>query len=251
MTSERQDTSQDVEVKQNSFFSRQPSSALSRLAFWLYLVGALSSIGGAVTIALASGAPSRDIVIAALTGLVCTVLFATRMRWLQVLSLVLGIYLCYQICTEPYVISSLMAPRTDPQGGFGHFIGVVLAIVVGLMAVCANAGVVLQNYRQGSRQTPRWLTSILSGVVGIGVGALLLGSLVQPAITTGTLYTNGVPTVHMSAGSFVQTSITIPKGAKLLLVDDVAAVHIIANGSWQNGAIVQTSEAGAPTVNNL
>ena len=239
------------EAKAERWFTRQPSSALSRLAFWMFLVGTLASIGGGVAITITSGAPSPDIILSAVTGLVCTILMATRMRWMQVLSLILGCFGLYQIFTQPYVISSVLAPKTDPNGGFGHFVGVVVIAMCALLAVGANIGVVLQNYRQGNRQTPRWLLSVLSGIVGIALGALLLGALVQPAVTTGTLYTNGVPTVHMGAGSFIQTSVTMPKGSKLLLVDDVAVVHIIANGTWQNGTVAQTNEAGAPSVNNI
>ena len=251
MTNEEEATLPNAEAKQESFFTRQPSSTLNKIAFVMFLIGTLSGVGGAVTIAITSGAPSSDSIIAAITGLICTILVATRMRWLQVVSLVVGVYLLYQIFTQPYVVSSILAPKTDPQGGFGHFVGVVVLAMCVLLAVCANLGVVLQNYRQGSRQTPRWLSSVLSGIVGIAIGVLLIGALVQPAAATGTMYTNGVPTVHMGAGSFIQTSVTLPKGSQLLLVDDVAAVHIIANGTWQNGAVVQTNESGAPTVNNV
>jgi hypothetical protein len=251
MVNEEKDTSATTEVKQERWFTRQPTSMLNKLAFAMFLIGTLSSIGGAVALAIASGAPSLDLVLAAITSLVCTLLVATRMRWMQVVSLVLGLYLLYQIFTQPYVISSVLAPKTDPAGGFGHFVGVIVLSMCILLAVCANIGVVLLNYRQGSRQTPRWLSSVLSGIIGVAIGALLLGALVQPAATTGTFYTNGVPTVHMGASSFIQTSVTLPKGSKLLLVDDVAAVHIIANGTWQNGAVVQTNETGAPSINNV
>ena len=58
-----------------------------------------------------------------------------------------------------------------------------------------------------------------------------------------------VPTVHMSETQFVPTSITIKKGGKLTLVDDVAVVHIIANGRWDsNGTERPDIEPGAPTV---
>jgi plastocyanin len=56
-------------------------------------------------------------------------------------------------------------------------------------------------------------------------------------------------TVHMSETQFVPTSITIQKGDKLTLVDDVAVVHIIANGLWDSyGNQRPDMEPGAPTV---
>jgi plastocyanin len=83
------------------------------------------------------------------------------------------------------------------------------------------------------------------------IGAILIAAIAQPSAPTGTTYTNGMPTVHMSAGNFDQPSITISKGSKLLLVDDVSILHILANGSWQNGAPKPEKEPGAPAINNV
>ena len=44
---------------------------------------------------------------------------------------------------------------------------------------------------------------------------------------------------------------TVPKGSKLLLVDDGSFLHILTNGSWQNGQPNSAKETGAPSVNNL
>jgi plastocyanin len=251
MANDEKETITNADMQSARWSTRQPATPLSRLAFWMYLICTISGIGGGTAIAITSGSPSFDIILATITTLICTILVATRVRWMQVLSLGVGLYALYQMVTQPYVISSVLAPKTDPAGGFGHFVGVVILAMCALLAVCANIGVVLQMYRHISLRTPRWLLSILSGIVGLALGVLLLGALVQPAVTTGTLYTNGVPTVHMSASSFLQSSVTITKGSKLLLVDDVSALHIIANGTWQNGSPVQRSEAGAPSVNNV
>ncbi len=57
------------------------------------------------------------------------------------------------------------------------------------------------------------------------------------------------PTVHMNETQFVSTSITIKKGDRLTLVDDVAVVHIISNGRWDsNGTQRPDLEPGAPVV---
>ena len=55
--------------------------------------------------------------------------------------------------------------------------------------------------------------------------------------------------VHMNETSFVQPSVTISKGGSINLIDDVAVVHIIMNGSWVNGNAQAKKEPGAPTVN--
>ena len=62
---------------------------------------------------------------------------------------------------------------------------------------------------------------------------------------------SGVPGVHMGAVNFVQPSITINKGSSLNLIDDVAVLHLISNGSWVNGVAQPATEPGAPTVSNM
>ena len=60
---------------------------------------------------------------------------------------------------------------------------------------------------------------------------------------------NPATTVHMSDTQFVPDSITIKKGDKLTIVDDVPVIHVIQNGRWDsNGTQRPGTEAGAPTV---
>jgi len=62
---------------------------------------------------------------------------------------------------------------------------------------------------------------------------------------------SGVPSVHMGTVNFVQPSVTISKGSSLNLIDDVAVLHIIGNGSWVNNVIKAAREPNAPLVNNV
>jgi hypothetical protein len=240
-----------IEATQTHLFSRQPPSVLGRIAFWAFLVGGLGGLAGTIALTIASGFPSRDLVVTTVVGLASAGILATRFRWAPLVSTLLGGYNLYLIFTQPYVIESMIHPKTDPQGGFGHFVGVVIIIAIAIIAFGCSIGAAVQNYRQGSRQTPRWLLVALSLVAGMVIGAIFIGAIAQETVATGTTYTNGVPTVHMGAGSFLQSSVIIPKGSKLLLVDDVAALHILVNGSWQNGVPKPANEPGAPTVNNL
>jgi len=57
--------------------------------------------------------------------------------------------------------------------------------------------------------------------------------------------------VHMGETTFTQPSVTISKGSSLTLIDDVAVLHLISNGSWVNNAAQPAIEPGAPTVSNL
>jgi plastocyanin len=60
---------------------------------------------------------------------------------------------------------------------------------------------------------------------------------------------SGGATVHMNSSNFEQSSVTISKGSSLTLVDDAAVIHIIQNGSWENGNAKPATEPGAPKVN--
>jgi len=57
--------------------------------------------------------------------------------------------------------------------------------------------------------------------------------------------------VHMGNTTFLQPSVTISKGSSLNLIDDVAVLHLISNGSWVNGVAQPATEPGAPTVSNV
>lgn len=54
------------------------------------------------------------------------------------------------------------------------------------------------------------------------------------------------PAVHMGNADFVQNSITIQKGQSVELIDDVAVVHIITNGTWKDGQADPFKENNAP-----
>jgi plastocyanin len=58
--------------------------------------------------------------------------------------------------------------------------------------------------------------------------------------------------VHMGAATFTQPSVTIKKGSSINLIDDVAVVHIIQNGTWDSNNVARpATEPGAPKVNAL
>jgi len=68
--------------------------------------------------------------------------------------------------------------------------------------------------------------------------------------TTGNTSTSGSSTeVHMSAQTFVQSSVSIRKGSRITLIDDVAVPHDIANGKWDNNTAQPLKETNAPLVN--
>src|SRR5947209_13530289 len=98
----------------------------------------------------------------------------------------------------------------------------ILALVSVLLAACARSGSSSSNEGGGSA----------NGTSG--------GGQSSGAASSGT--------VHMGDTNFLQSSVTISKGGSVKLVDDVSVVHIIQNGSWDNGNAKPAKEAGAPTV---
>ncbi|HTK06250.1 MAG TPA: hypothetical protein VL485_03700 [Ktedonobacteraceae bacterium] len=78
---------------------------------------------------------------------------------------------------------------------------------------------------------------------GLAIFTLLFGSckITDTSVVSG-------PIVHMGQTTFLKPAITIKKGDKLLLIDNVNSLHIIKNGTWQ-GTVQKTGiEPGAPTV---
>ena len=230
---------------QPALVARQPRSAFSTLA----VVGFFGAVVITGLLAFVIGFPSNIallIVTAAL--LLCAGLALTGFRWMPVVLTLLGGMFLYQIVRQPFVVYHLTNPKT---GGFLEFVLDLVSAALVFLAFGASIGAVVQNYHSHDRSAPRWLASALAGVVGVVIGAILIAAIAQPGAAAGTTYTNGVPTVHMSAGNFEQPVVTIAKGANLLLVDDVAVLHILMNGSWQNGVAQPRKEPNAPTVNNV
>ena len=226
----------------SNFFSRQPlpvtgkiaASALAGGALLCYVLVSFIGFPGGIPLTIVG---SAQLLAAAITliGLRWTPLFGT---------LVSGGILIDALFFQSYVVYNLRQPRQD----YTFFVVIVLLLACLLTAVITSLTATIQNYR-GTRRMPVWGTQVASGIVGIVIGAILIGTLAPAGTVAAT--TNGVPTVHMGPGSFSQSSITIGKGAKLLLVDDGSFVHIIANGTWVNNTPKPVQEAGAPTVNNV
>lgn len=59
---------------------------------------------------------------------------------------------------------------------------------------------------------------------------------------------SGGASVHMNDTNFAEDSVTLSKGSSLTLIDDSASVHIIQNGTWDNGIVQAGAEHGAPRV---
>jgi plastocyanin len=241
-----------MQAMRTHLFARQPLSALGKLTIWGLLGGGLAT--GIIALALAIFVSLRQDVLGLIMSVCLLVgagLVATGIRWMSLVGFLLSLGFFYKgILTEPFAIQHLTNAKALP-GGFVPF--VLDGIITGFLLVGFGAGIgaAVQNYRKVSRQAPGWLPSAVSLDAGMVIGAILIGAIAQPPASAGTTYTNGMPTVHMNAGNFDQPSVTIPKGSKLLLVDDGSSLHVLANGRWENGLAKPEREPGAPTVNNV
>ena|ERR1051326_1682958 len=84
--------------------------------------------------------------------------------------------------------------------------------------------------------------------------AILVGLCLITVLTAASCSSSGGSAgtdVHMGTTTFLQSSVTISKGSSLNLVNDVAVLHIISNGSWVDNVSKPVKEPTAPTVSNL
>lgn len=251
LTTSAEVASESVKASQVGWFTRQRPSAFGRVAFWVAIVRTLGGIGGLVPFLL-SGSMSPDVLTLAVCSLASVILLATRYRWAPLVTTLLAAYLAYVTLNQPFALFDLANPY-GPNGGFPFFvIGVVAFGLSLLMLGCliANSLEILSQ-----KPSPRWVfAALMSLVAGLMIGAIFIGTISSTqnsAGATGTTLTNGVPTVHVGAGGFVQSSVTLSKGQNLLLVTDSNVQHDLVLGQWQNGQPVTESEPGAPAVNNV
>src|SRR5262249_37100003 len=101
---------------------------------------------------------------------------------------------------------------------------------------------------------PRRLGGGVSGLAGIAAGMIIVSLIgaANPQASTASANPNGEPVVHMAPDHFAQNVVLVPKGAKLLLVDDGSIEHVLQNGRWDtSGTAHPAAEPGAPTMRNV
>ncbi len=184
-----------------------------------------------------------------LAAIITAIIVATRWRWSPLLgALVYGAMLALFIPIMPYALG-------HPNETYMFALTAVL-LALAVVGIGAGIGATVQNYRKGEREprAPRWLGVSLSGLAGIVVGMLIVSLIVaaNPQASAASINPNGEPVVHMAPDHFVQTVVLVPKGAKLLIVNDSSIEHVLQNGNWDtNGTPHAGAEPGAPTLRNV
>jgi hypothetical protein len=137
-----------------------------------------------------------------------------------------------------------------------EFMLLVLASAFGLVAIVAGVGATIRKYRGRGHKPglPRWSGISLSGLAGIVIGMFLVWLIVAVVPQTGAANTspNGEPAIHLTGDNFVQNVVLVPKGSKLLIVNDSSVEHILQNGMWgANGTTHVLVEPGAPILHSV
>jgi len=186
-----------------------------------------------------------------LAAIATGIMVATRWRWSPLLGAVLYVLvLAGSIPIIPYALS-------HPNETYMFALNVGF-LALSVIAIGAGIGATVQNYRtvNGERQqsAPRWLGGSLSGLAGIVAGMLLVSLIVaaNPQASAASANPNGEPVVYLASDHFVQNVVLVPKGAKLLIVDDGSIEHVLQNGMWDtNGTPHPAAEPGVPAIRNV
>jgi hypothetical protein len=179
-------------------------------------------------------------------------LVATRWRWTPAFGAMLVILITTLFFSQPQLQYYLTHPVYRPA----FFFTSVFILACAVVAVVGGLSATLQNYRvhDAVRPAPSLLRPLLLLLCGVVIGMSLVGLLVvaNPETSGASSTTNGEPTVHLTADNFAQSVVYLPKGSKLLLVNDTNVEHLLENGSWtSSGTAVTRAEQGAPLLHDL
>jgi plastocyanin len=219
-------------------------SPLSMVVIGALLVVAGTSVVGQI---LAGGVipPEMVILFGALIG---AGVMAIPWRWSMSVPLFVSVLLIIGSLTSGFPQYALSHP-TD-RDAFA-----TLAIQFGMLSLTAAVCLLLlvQTLRGTADKVPTWTTPAIAGMVGLTLGALLIGLIAQPEGAPGVASnTAGTKTVHLAAVSFAPDIVALHTGDTLTIVDDAPIPHTITNGVWSaDNKPVPGVEPGAPIISNL
>jgi hypothetical protein len=180
-------------------------------------------------------------------------LVTTRLRWAPALGGVAVLLTSTIFLTTPDIQYHLTHPGDSPYS----FIPIVVILACAFIVLLTGVAATFQpssHVFPSMHATPQWLRPTLTTLSSIVVGMIIISLIVaaNPQAGSATTTTNREPTVHMSSSTFVQNVVLVPKGSKVLMVNDTTVKHILQNGSWTPGGTIDaTAEAGAPIVHTV
>ena len=117
--------------------------------------------------------------------------------------------------------------------------------------VCPMQFIKEMKYRDIEMNISRIRTYVVFVLLGSTLIVMSGCSMVSGNGSTPSTGTSSANQVHLEAMSFTPEKISIKKGQSIELVNDLAIVHVIANGTWNGSTPEPKIEAGAPKVDNL
>jgi plastocyanin len=227
-------------------------SALTKVTLAALLGNALAYTAYQLFSVLFSGDFVPGFFIGSIPAVLAAGLVATRWRWTPAVGAVTVLITSTIFFSYPLLQYHLTHPGYNPA----YFLAGVVIQACALIAVVAGISATLQNYhtRASVRPAPSWLRPLLTVLSGVVVGMSIVALIVaaNPQASSANSTTTGEPTVHMAGVNFVQNVVLVPKGSKLLIVNDTTVEHILQNGSWtSSGTVVTPLEPGAPVLHNV
>lgn len=243
-----------LSFKRKSSAPRRPLSVFSKTSIVTLTIISSFWVVLAIIVPGNIGLLVNAAVILGLAGLI-----ATGIRWIPVIgSLLCGLFLYAFVTVASFPLYHLAHPKdaygpsSNPWLAFLFFTVIVILFWCMLMTVTTGVAAVLQNYTQREPRTPRWFGFALCVVLGVLMGALLVGAFAPtPSVATTSSTVNGESVVHLGISNFSRPSITVSKGSKLVLIDDGTFTHNISTGSWVDGQPQSEQLAGEPQVNHV
>jgi len=237
---------------QEEQLNTQPKKSLSELdkvTLVALLGNALVLFADLLIIWLLHSAFVPVIFLAIVPSLIAAGLVAGRRRWAPAIGVGAALLTLTLLLGAPKVQYTLV----HPASGVVDYIADVLILAFVLVIVLVGVRAATQNYRHSQPQTPRLLRSFLVGLSGLVAGMILLALVVSanPVMNNASSASTGEPTVHMTVDTFAQNVVLVPKGSKLLIINDSSVEHILQNGMWTNGAPRTVTEPGAPVLHNI
>ncbi|GHO81337.1 hypothetical protein KSD_91080 [Ktedonobacter sp. SOSP1-85] len=184
--------------------------------------------------------------------LLAAIVLATRWRYAPYVGAVVALLTLYDPIFQPHDLYVF----THPGQSNYEFSLILLVVAFGLVSLGTCVYAIIGRYRkQGAEpRLPRFTTVSLSGFAGLVVGMILLSVLVTivPQTSIESSSPDGQPVVHMTATTFAQNIVLVPKGKSLLVVNDSSVDHILQNGAWDaSGSAHPQGESGAPALHNV
>lgn len=213
------------------------------------LIGLAVVVAANVLAMVIEGVVIPPVLITTLVYAVCGIVIATGWRWAMILPLVfctLGILGDFASGFPQYTL-------IHPSANYVPFVLFVINYPLLVMVIITAALKLAQTIRHEPLHAPTWARPALAAMLGLMLGALLIGVIAQPPTESSAgVAKAGTKTVYLTPDRFAPDIIALHKGDTLTIVDDAPVPHTITNGAWSgDNKPVPGVEPGAPIIKNV